>query len=337
MEFVAVGHPSGCDQESVGPQGLGSAGVTHIEGDPTAGRAGGGDGLRLGQHPEALPVSGGERLAHIEVLGPQQPRPTVHDRHLAAGRAEDVGHLGRDVAPAPDQQALGNLSEAHDIVGGEVLHRGEVRVRRDEGPGPCGEHHRVAGDLRAVHLEAPGAAEAGLALVHGDVLEPAPVVLAGGRDGVDAPEDAVGDLGPAHPGQFRGDAQPAGVAHRLGHVGNVHEHLGGDAAPVQARPTEVAALHDGHPPSVHLGCQQRVARARPDDDEIEVRHGSNPTPTLPRPGPIRLSRHRRGTAGSPGAWRGWGASVVSAEPSVALLNLGAPAGHAEAIRTKGCR
>ena len=178
----------------------------------------------------------------------------------------------RDVPTTPDQQAARRLGQAHDRVGRLVIHRGEIGLGRDEGPCPRRQHDDIARDRSAVDLEAARPAEAGLALVHGHVREALAILLTGGGDGIDAPENPLGHLGPPHLVEACGDAKASGAARRLGHVGHVHQHLGGNATPVETGPPEVAALHDRHTPVRQLRRQQRVARTCPDDDKIEVRH-----------------------------------------------------------------
>ena len=115
----------------------------------------------------------------------------------------------------------------------------------------------------------------------GRVLAMGPVVLAAARDGVDPAEDAVADVLPAHPVQGGVDAEAGAGGDGVGDVGGVDEHLGGDAADVQAGAAEGAALDDRDLLVLEVRRDEGVAGAGPDDREVEVRHAVQPRASLP--------------------------------------------------------
>ena len=69
-------------------------------------------------------------------------------------------------------------------------------------------------------------------------------MLTAHRQRVDAAEHPRHDVGPAHPVDVGVHPVAGGLAHRLGHLGGVDEHLGRDAADVQAGAAEHALLAD---------------------------------------------------------------------------------------------
>ncbi len=80
--------------------------------------------------------------------------------------------------------------------------------------------------------------EPGALAINIDIARGAPIVLATVCDGIDPPEDARDDVVPAHLIDVRVDAILRGAANGLGDLGGVDEHLGGDAADIQAGTTE---------------------------------------------------------------------------------------------------
>ena len=96
----------------------------------------------------------------------------------------------------------------------------------------------------------------------------------GGGDRVDPAEHAVADVGPAHLVDGGVDAEMAGARHGPRDVGGVHEHLGRDAAHVQAGAAEGAVLDQRHVEVVEAGVEEGVARAGADDDQVVVAHRS---------------------------------------------------------------
>ena len=133
---------------------------------------------------------------------------------------------------------------------------------------------------------ARGAGEAGAAEEDGRVLAMGPVVLAAARDGVDPAEDAVADVLPAHAVRVASMPKPGAGGDGVGDVGGVDEHLGGDAADVQAGAAEGAALDDRDLLVLEVRRDEGVAGAGPDDREVEVRHAVQPrasSSSTPRP------------------------------------------------------
>jgi hypothetical protein len=97
-------------------------------------------------------------------------------------------------------------------------------------------------------------------------------VPSGDRDRVDPPEDPVPDLGPAGALEPGVDAEPVAVRGGVRDVRGIDEHLGRDAADVQAGAAERALLQDRDGPVGEPLVDDRVARAGADHREVEVGH-----------------------------------------------------------------
>ena len=117
-------------------------------------------------------------------------------------------------------------------------------------PRTGGDHHLIGGELVArlgaqrVAAVGLGGAEPGVAGVHRHVGQAPLVRLAARRDRVDAAEHPRHDVGPAHLLDARVDAVTRTVPDGLGDLGGVDEHLGRDAADVEAGAAERALLAD---------------------------------------------------------------------------------------------
>ena len=55
---------------------------------------------------------------------------------------------------------------------------------------------------------------------------------------------------------------------RMGEVGRMYQHLGGDAASIQARAAEAVSFDHGDAPAGKLLGRQRISASRSDDDEV---------------------------------------------------------------------
>jgi hypothetical protein len=270
--------PPGSDQQLVDLDRLRGVAGDHVQGDPSP-RAPHRQNLPAEAEVPALGGDLGEPCRDLVVLLAQQPWRPVDDRDLDPERGEDVRHLGTDVAPAEDAEAPGQAIQAHHRVAGEVGDVGKPGDQRDRGPAAVREHDLVGSQrLRApplVELDADllWSDEAGRALEDGDVRAILDAVApAGLGDRIDPAEDAVADRGPVDAQQLLPNAEASRLAWRVGDVGGVYEHLGRDAADVEAGSAERAALDDRDRPVVEAGIEDRVARAGADDAEVEVRH-----------------------------------------------------------------
>jgi hypothetical protein len=183
-----------------------------------------------------------------------------------------VRELGGDVSAAQHEQPLRQVVEAHHRVAGVEADLGQTLDGRDHRARPGGDHDLVRGDglpgagVQGVYVDEPR-----VSLEEGDVAVRQPPLAPAGRDRVDAAEDAVADLGPAGSMEGGVHAQPRPVPGRLGEVGGVDEHLGGDAADVEAGAAEGALLEEGDAPVGEALVHDRVPRAGADDREVEVR------------------------------------------------------------------
>ena len=105
--------------------------------------------------------------------------------------------------------------------------------------------------------------------VDGRVRRGLAVCLAARGDRVDPPEDTVDDVAPAHLVDGGVDAVGARVRDVGGDVGCVDEHLGRDAAPVEAGSAEYVLFDDRHAQAVEIRGEDAVAGARTDDHDVE--------------------------------------------------------------------
>ena len=224
----------------------------------------------IGDQVEPLAVDLGEPGTDRLVLVTEEPGTAVDHGHVAAQCVEHVGQLRGDVAPADDDQALGQLGQPHDGVGGLERHGVQARDLGNRRSCAGREHDLAAPVVDAVDLDGPVGDEAGVTADDGDVVLAVAVRLARGGDGVDAAEHPVDDVGPADAGDLRVDAEALEATGLEGEVGGVDQHLGGDASPVHAGAAEQVAFDDADRPVVELGRQDRVAGARADDQQVEL-------------------------------------------------------------------
>ena len=275
-ELVGVGHAPGGDEDGVRhdlarPGGPGGREVPRAV--AALGRA------DLGAEPQVVALGRqlGEPPRDQVVLLAQQAATALEPGHLHAERVEDVGELRRHEAATDDRQAARQLLHAHDGVAGVDAELGGRLAQTVDGEHrdarARGHDDLVGRDGRAgAGVDLLGSDEPCAPVEHRDVRVLAPVLLAAGRDLVDPPrEDPVAHLAPAHlrvAGEGR--AEPVEVLRRGDDVGGVGVHLGGDAADVEAGAAEGAPLEDRDVLVGQLGGDERVARARADDDQVEV-------------------------------------------------------------------
>ena len=194
---------------------------------------------------------------------------------------------------------LGSARQPHDRVGGVdaggqcgIVEPGDVR---DPGTRAGGDHERVGGDLLLADGQQLGTDEPCVARGTGSRSLLRAVVLTAGRDRVDPAEDPVADLGPAgRSPRPRAIAERRGVPGGLGEVGRVDEHLGRDAADVQAGAAEpLRAVDQRHLPVVETA---RRCIELPVPEPITHRSKCRMAPIVPCAG--RSARRRRRRAAS---------------------------------------
>ena len=174
-------------------------------------------------------------------------------------------------------------------------------------------------------MQLVGTGEPGVALVERDVAAPVGAVVPPGRgDRVDPAEHAVADVGPAHLVDGRVDPQMAGPAHGAGEVGGVHEHLGGDAADVEAGAAERPVLDERHVEVLEPRVEERVARAGADDDQVVVPHGQRQSTCGLRLASLALIRRTR--VGSVGHGRHGACGAGARSDDGRATRAAAPAG-----------
>ena len=129
----------------------------------------------------------------------------------------------------------------------------------------------LAAQLLAVHLQHARPDEPCLPEVHVDARA-TPVGDGALVHGVETPEDPFPDRRPVGTAGLGVDAVPARMPHRLRDVSGVDEHLGRDAAAVDARAPEEVALDDRDAEALEAVRRQHVAGAGAHDHEVVVRH-----------------------------------------------------------------
>jgi hypothetical protein len=176
----------------------------------------------------------------------------------AAAEHDEVPRLNRDTQDRVARMKRG-LGQAWNV--------------RDDGLCTCSDHHSVAAQANTVDFQLALADEAAVAFVHDDVGKAVAILPTSFGDRVDPTEHAVHDRRPIGPDKAGADAVLGcigGCCRRLGDIGGIDQHLRGNAAAVQTGATKEVTFDDGDSPAVHLGRDQRVARAGADDDEVEL-------------------------------------------------------------------
>ena len=184
-----------------------------------------------------------------------------------------MAELGADESAAQDGQAPRQVGQAHDRVGRFVF---PIRQARDRGyrwPRAGRDHNGLGVQLYAVHLDLLMADEACRPPEDRDAVG-APVALQNiRRVAIDLDERSLDDGWPIDLVDRRVDAETPGIGDGASDIRHVDEHLGRNAAPVQAGPTERSFLDDGHSPAALGGGGRNLqAGPGPDDDEIELLH-----------------------------------------------------------------
>ena len=274
IEQVAVRHAAGGDQQCVTRDLVHDAIAVQAQRDRPTGTVGLRDTVDARVHValEAASVDFGEALADLHVLAAEHARAARrhHDRATEAG--EHVGHLRRDVARTEHDESLGQRRQPHDRVARVVVDGVEAHHVGDERACAGRDHDVRTGQLLAVHLDGLRADEAGLAGEDRDVRRALPVGETARWDRVDAAEDAIDDVGPADLVDRRVDAVRRRMGDVLGDVGGVDEHLGRDAAAVEAGAAEDVLFDDRDPLGVVVVGEDAVPRPGTDDDDVKVKH-----------------------------------------------------------------
>src|SRR5699024_10810431 len=230
VEPVGVRDAPGGHQQQLGA-GAGAVGEVQLD---AIGMFDGGAHLGIGVQ---LPAGGGlagERGGDVGVLGPEQRGPAGDDRDVDAERGEDVGEFGGNETAAEDDHRLREVLDAHHRVGGVERNAGGCDRLGNDRAGAGGDDDLVCfeflgaggggggggGDGELARAVEPSRAQMGA----GIRAATAAVLQAAGRDRVDAAEDAVADVAPAHGFQTGVDAEPGGFADAGGHLGGIDEH-----------------------------------------------------------------------------------------------------------------
>ena len=151
-------------------------------------------------------------------------------------------------------------------------------LSRDDGVGTGREHHLAGADLLGAAVEEvdPKGARADEARVAAEEVHPfriASVGLPGGGDRVDPAEDPVPDVREADLLEGRVHSEPGPLAHGPGHLGDVDEHLRGDAPDVETGTAEdLTPLDDGEAPVGQVLGEEAVAGSATDDGDVDVDH-----------------------------------------------------------------
>ena len=168
----------------------------------------------------------------------------------------------------------GRFGQSHDVFVGVVLHTTRRDLVRDDRTRTGCDDHLVSGDrLAGSGVDRLVAGERGVAAVDGGVGTVfAAVPLTTCRNGIDAAEDALDDVGPTNAVERGVDAVLLGSGDGSCHLGGVDEHLGRDTPDIEARSAEGALFEDCDLLAVEPLVGQRVSGSAADDCKVVVRH-----------------------------------------------------------------
>ena len=224
-------------------------------------------------HP--APEGSCKRLPDLGLDVAEETRASAKYLDVDADTAEEVGHLGGDVAAAYDNQALGGPLEVPDVPAREVGHLSRPFMGGISGRAPENEEDVLRLYLLACDRHPVVARELPRARVVGEGLDPATLSSMWCRSvrryasyaSMMALEVDLVDR--------RLDAEGGGALYLLDDVGGVDDHLARYAPPVEARAAELVLLDEGDPePLVEGTLNDGHARARADDEDVEALHGS---------------------------------------------------------------
>ena len=217
-----------------------------------------------------------ERLGDLVVLGGDQSRQHLDQRHLGADRGEEAGELGAH-DPAPEhRQAPGLTREVQRFLARHHALAVELEARRHRGDGSGRDHDVVGGQLDALSAglgdpDAVGAREARRTAEDLDLSPREQGLHAAGQllhDLVLALDQPV----PAHLRLADIDAELARPADLVEKMSGDDPGLSGNAAPVETRAAELVLLDHRGLEAELRGADRRdvAAGAGADDDQVEV-------------------------------------------------------------------
>ena len=183
-----------------------------------------------------------------------------------------MAELGGDESATEHDEMLRPVRRSLDRVAGLVRHLVDAVDVGDERPCARGEHDPISGDRVTADLQRALADEVGVAFVDRHVRQAQSILQTAFGDRVDPAKHPLHDGGPVRRLEPGGHSvlRRVVVGSRLGHICGIDQHLRGDAAAIQARPTERPAFDDRDFPAVHLVVDHRVTGARSDDDQVVV-------------------------------------------------------------------
>lgn len=148
----------------------------------------------------------------------------------------------------------------------------ETEDIRDTRARPCRQDDLVSSDASVPDLDGVGIDELRLVGVDVDVLQPLAVLEPTSRNGINASEDSVTDGGEGCPAELQIDPQLGCLGRRGRKVRREHEHFRRYAADIEAGAPEGARVDDGGASVGKFLVQDRVSRARTNDDDVVVLH-----------------------------------------------------------------
>ena len=179
----------------------------------------------------------------------------------------------RDIPTTDNDHGLRKLEEPHHRIGGVKLHRTKARQIRDYRTAAGSDDDAVSGDrLGRSDIQLPWANEACPPIEDGDIVALLAVSPAVGRLGIDPAEDAFLDIPPSNALKIQINSKPVGLNRRCGKIGEIDQHLAGNATDVEARPAESAHLDDCDIEMVKPFIDDRVTGPGADNAKVKMPH-----------------------------------------------------------------
>ena len=214
-----------------------------------------------------------ETLRYVSVLSPQQHLRAAEHGNGGSEGGEDVGKLGRDVSTADDDHRLWQLRQSHHRVGGVEVHRRQPRQIGDYRTAAGRKHQPVGGDrFRRPDVQLSRPDEARVRVENGDIVASLPVAPAVRGHGINSTEDPIPNLPPTDAAEIQINPEPGCLHSRGSKIGRVDEHLAGNAADIEAGPTERPHFDQCHAQLVKPVVDDGVSGSGADDAEVKVPH-----------------------------------------------------------------
>src|SRR3954451_4608819 len=215
----------------------------------------------------------GEPLGDISILPSQHHIRAVQHGDGCFEGGEHVSKLSRYIPTTDNDHGLRKLEEPHHRIGGVELHRAKARQIRDRWTAAGSDDNPLSSDrLRCGDVHLPWAHEACPPIEDGDIVALLTVSPAVRSLGVDPAEDAFLDVPPSDALKIQLNPKPVGLNRRCGEIGQINQHLAGNATNVEAGPAESAHLDDCDVEMVKPLIDDRVTGSGADNAKVKMPH-----------------------------------------------------------------